>query len=216
MSKSTCIFEGCVDGEARSRGLCMKHYQVARNAGNLDDYEAHLVQSRHRLSSVDRTAKTAECSVCGLVDLYARPDGSNQCAAQRRQARGSTKRIRTLPLGMSDREKFETIGWAVQEHGCWEWLGGPQRGKYGSAPVNSFGAQSAHRFSYQLHFGQIGSDEHVHHVCANAICVNPMHLQAVTLSENTAEMLHRHAYLREIKELRKEVRALKRQLREVA
>lgn len=72
----------------------------------------------------------------------------------------------------------------VAESGCWEW----QR----SLDVNGYGKQwhdsrmwPAHRLSFFAHKGPIPEGLVVDHLCRNTCCVNPDHLEAVTVRENT-------------------------------
>ena len=77
--------------------------------------------------------------------------------------------------------------------GCWIWEEGK---KY---PQLTHGAR-LHRIVAALKYGELGQ-QHVHHECGNACCVNPEHLQLVTRSQNTAEMLARQDYERFIVKL---------------
>lgn len=78
----------------------------------------------------------------------------------------------------------ERFWWYVQpipdDRGCWEWVGSRMKHGYGQ-----FGAQGlAHRFSYKMHVGPIPKGLTVDHLCRNRSCVNPNHLEVVTLREN--------------------------------
>ena len=72
--------------------------------------------------------------------------------------------------------------------GCWEWTGGctNSRGgkKYGAFTPSTGHTTSAHRFSYTYFKGEIPQGMTVDHLCGNTKCVNPDHLEAVTLKEN--------------------------------
>ena len=68
---------------------------------------------------------------------------------------------------------------------CWEWLCVTRTG-YGRFKV-ARRYVTAHRFAYELLVGPIPPDMTIDHVvCANRLCVNPEHMEVVTLGENTA------------------------------
>lgn len=71
------------------------------------------------------------------------------------------------------------------EHDCWVWLG--KLNNYGYGIVFRNGKElSAHRVSYELMFGEIPAGLVIDHLCRNRACVNPMHMQPVTNSENVS------------------------------
>lgn len=76
----------------------------------------------------------------------------------------------------------------MEESGCWVWQGWrvtPRR-IYGGFTTRLLTTRNwlAHRLSYELHKGPIPEGLHVDHVCRNTLCVNPDHLEAVTVREN--------------------------------
>lgn len=69
---------------------------------------------------------------------------------------------------------------------CWLWTGAIGSGGYGTLHLDvERGPVGAHRFSYELHVGPIPDGLQLDHLCRVKHCVNPLHLEAVTASENT-------------------------------
>lgn len=66
---------------------------------------------------------------------------------------------------------------------CWEWQATSKSSEYGGF---YFGGRVgyAHRYSYELHYGDIPDGAVVDHICYNKRCVNPVHLRLVTKSQN--------------------------------
>lgn len=70
---------------------------------------------------------------------------------------------------------------------CWYWNGDKNHKGYGR--IRPEGGKEgekvwAHRVSYEVHKGPIPKDMQIDHRCRNTSCVNPQHLEAVTLVEN--------------------------------
>lgn len=66
---------------------------------------------------------------------------------------------------------------------CWKWTGTLQHTGYGTFKTN--GANyGAHRIAYQLVIGDIVSGLYIDHLCRNRGCVNPYHMEPVSLVEN--------------------------------
>ena len=79
-------------------------------------------------------------------------------------------------------------------NGCIEWTGGLNgvgygqfyRGKKipGTKSPGDTGKGYAHRWSYEHYVGPIPEGLHIDHLCRNRKCVNPEHLEPVTVREN--------------------------------
>ena len=92
----------------------------------------------------------------------------------------------------SIRERIEMLSVPVTESGCWLWTGRIDRGGYGAISINRnkyplrpcFIKARAHRVSYEAFRGEIPSGLTLDHLCRVRCCVNPDHLEPVTLKEN--------------------------------
>lgn len=76
---------------------------------------------------------------------------------------------------------------ALTSTGCIEWIACTNGVGYGSFrldPDSDSRRVYAHRWSYEHHRGPIPADLHLDHLCRNTLCVNPEHLEPVTLGEN--------------------------------
>lgn len=72
---------------------------------------------------------------------------------------------------------------------CWEWSGSISNQGYGRLTVGSRTdktrrTRSAHRVSYETFVGKIPKGLVIDHLCKNRKCINPSHLEPVTIQEN--------------------------------
>lgn len=87
--------------------------------------------------------------------------------------------------GLPAIERFRQRYRVDEATGCWVWTAGTNDGGYGRfTPSRAEGAQAAHRWSYVHHVGPIADGLTIDHRCRVRLCVNPAHLEAVTLREN--------------------------------
>lgn len=74
---------------------------------------------------------------------------------------------------------------AHKQHGCWPWQGVRSEKGYGRLyDPRQKRMVMAHRLAYELTKGPIPDGLTIDHLCRNRACVNPDHLEAVTMNVN--------------------------------
>jgi hypothetical protein len=68
---------------------------------------------------------------------------------------------------------------------CWVWRGKRHPRGYGTYSWARGKEQLAHRYAWEALVGTIPSGRTLDHLCKNRLCVNPDHLEPVTVGENT-------------------------------
>lgn len=87
-------------------------------------------------------------------------------------------------------ERFEEKYIPEPNSGCWLWL---------AAQLNGYGVikdggkyRGAHRVSYEFYKGPIPEEMVLDHLCRMPLCVNPDHLEPVTIGENISRGDNHH------------------------
>lgn len=71
--------------------------------------------------------------------------------------------------------------------GCWVWQDSLARSGYGVFHLGIPGSKAhsyAHRHAYEVFCGPIEDGKVIDHLCGNRFCVNPEHLEPVSIGEN--------------------------------
>ena len=90
-----------------------------------------------------------------------------------------------MPSGVYDRGTPEERFWPKvnKTDSCWLWTASKSSDGYGGFRLAGKMVR-AHRFAYELLVGPIPDGLELDHLCRVRECVNPKHLEAVTLQEN--------------------------------
>lgn len=123
------------------------------------------------------------CRICGEPSKY---KGLCQLCYSRMK-RGADPTV-TPERSLPDEERFWVkVDKASSPDGCWLWGGTLQGAGYGMIYWKGYQVL-AHRLAYELVIGPIPEHHQIDHVwdrgCRNRHCVNPSHLEPVSLAEN--------------------------------
>lgn len=159
MPKGTCAFPDC-SHEILARGYCRHHYSVLRRFGESGLY-----------------AVFEPCTVEGCEKLiHSRVRMMCRGHAQRMANYGSPDPLLSTRMRLMERV-VDTAS------GCTEWTGSTNGNGYGIIGLDG-GNAYVHRVSWEMHRGPIADGLTIDHLCRNTLCINPDHLEPVTLEEN--------------------------------
>ena len=102
--------------------------------------------------------------------------------------RGRSKETGQLVRVAPPQERFWQKVDRPSPYSCWWWTAGTymERGGYGQFHLDAdHPSVKAHRYSYELLVGPIPEGLVIDHLCLNPLCVNPAHMEVVTLAENS-------------------------------
>ena len=84
----------------------------------------------------------------------------------------------------SDDTRFWAKVFAEDGAACWRWLAAVNTSGYGHFRTSAHRTRLAHRMAYEMCVGPIPEGLTLDHLCRNRLCVNPAHLEPVTVREN--------------------------------
>lgn len=91
---------------------------------------------------------------------------------------------RAIVASPDDETRFWTKVDKAAPNGCWVWTAATVKG-YGRFALAGMPGALAHRVSYTITRGPIPDGLTLDHLCRNRACVNPDHLEPVTVQVNT-------------------------------
>lgn len=191
-----------------ARGMCNACYTTqhrAANGRNRKKYPIICAWCSEPSEAAEPEARYCGLKCAGLAFSAANPSQAKPKLTQ--SEREAIWRAQRGPLRVAyEARDHEAVIAAilarctVTDDGCWEWNG--KVAKDGYPTVTIAGKYLAvHRISLEAKERAPLGTQQSHHVCANARCVNPDHLQPATHVENIAEMKARHSYIARIAEL---------------
>jgi hypothetical protein len=137
--------------------------------------------------------------VCGYLTVLALANSGNRvswlcrciCGTETVVTGTKLRSGHTKSCGCTHRPAYERFieKTAPGPNGCIEWTGGLNGAGYGQFYIGKkvrggTGKGYAHRWSYEYYVGPIPEGLHLDHLCRNPKCVNPKHLEPVTIREN--------------------------------
>jgi hypothetical protein len=159
-----CSVESCnrTVGRHGARGLCPGHYLR---------WQAHGDPGSEPIKEYDST-RPCRVESCGA---RAKAQGLCNTHYERLNRTGTLDRRTAADRFEAKVEKTAT---------CWLWTGAKNNRGYGQFLGDTDRLVLAHRFSYELAIGPIPQGLTLDHLCRTPLCVNPAHLEAVTLRVN--------------------------------
>lgn len=127
--------------------------------------------------------------ICSVGRCSSEVHAKNLCEMHYRRLRrtktvGSSGRLRPGYRESKEVDVYRFFKKVRKTESCWLWIGGKTTSGYGEFQVEKK-TRYVHRWVYEFFKEKIPKDLHIDHLCNVRNCVNPDHLEAVTIQENS-------------------------------
>jgi len=185
--ENKCILEYCVN-KTYVKGLCSGHYTQNRRGKN---FTPIIIRSNSSL---------LPCMFDGCVNNQ---QAKGLCGAHWRQ-QNKGQNLETLRNQVSVIDRVMKNVNIDTESKCWNWTGRISGRKHGYPQISVGGKQTmVHRITYEELVRPLVPGETIDHLCRNPHCINPEHLEPISLRENVKRMHSYRSLQKEIDRLQK-------------
>lgn len=175
MAHAICSVDDC-EGPEYIRGWCTKHYQRWRKHGDPLKLVNHPRPKACSIPGCEKTDKIRR-GMCNMHFNRWERHGDPYYCEKPGWPQNLVLNLRFMPSG------------------CVEFTGAISSTGYGHV-LREGKMVGAHRAAYELLVGPIPDGLHIDHLCCNRPCVNPAHLEPVTMQENLRRARERTAALK--------------------
>jgi hypothetical protein len=171
-------------------------FTAGAGATCLSDRRVRMLLQPHRMRPLTTRPSVPSCGVLPLVGLP-RTGRAKRCAMPRGYSEWNQNRPHKTLADLF----WTKVDKANEPSACWGWRSVKDRQGYGCIRLYNGPRRrvSAHRASWEIHFGPIPHGLCVLHRCDNPQCTNPLHLFLGTILDNNRDMTNKGRHHNQVK-----------------